>query len=305
MPFSVQNYKKVFIFQYFFLSLCPEKRKKMIKVSKKQYLQGFGFVVIVLALVRCAIFPDLRNPNNPTVEAVGDSITSDTLTTDTIKAEAETKAVADAPANTPADTLKHVVAYDPDFVPHRIWSVPDYSVAFPDSQDVQFAAAQRYGVKPVRDRKDAERRKQELVYAGASPYFHVDNLRQSIPYLVPRASRLLDDIGRQFFDSLYVKGVPLHKMIVTSVLRTQDDVARLRRRNGNATENSCHMYGTTFDICYNRYKTVEDPDGPSRREVRNDTLKWILSEVLRDVRESGRAYIKYERKQGCFHITVR
>ena len=108
-----------------------------------------------------------------------------------------------------------------------------------------------------------------------------------------------------FFDSLYVKGVPLHKIIVTSVLRSQDDVVKLRRRNGNATENSCHLYGTTFDICYNRYKTVEEPDGPARRQVRNDTLKWVLSEVLRDMRENNRCYIKYEVKQGCFHMTVR
>jgi hypothetical protein len=92
---------------------------------------------------------------------------------------------------------------------------------------------------------------------------------------------------------------------VTSVLRTEEDVARLRRFNGNATENSCHLYGTTFDICYNRYETVEDPDGPRRREVRNDTLKYVLSEVLRDMRQQGRCYIKYEVKQGCFHMTVR
>jgi hypothetical protein len=39
--------------------------------------------------------------------------------------------------------------------------------------------------------------------------------------------------------------------------------------------------------------------------VRDDTLKWILSEVLRDQRELGRCYIKYEVKQGCFHMTVR
>jgi hypothetical protein len=133
----------------------------------------------------------------------------------------------------------------------------------------------------------------------------VDPLRQSIPYLVPRAAILLQDIGEAFFDSLHIKGVPLHRFIVTSVLRTQEDVARLRNFNQNATENSCHLYGTTFDICYNRYKTVEDPEGPKRREVRNDSLKYVLSEVLRDMREQGRCYIKYEVKQGCFHMTVR
>ena len=162
----------------------------------------------------------------------------------------------------------------------------------------------RNGVKPVADRNEAEHRMAELVYVGSNPYYYVDPLRSSIPYLVPKAAMLLQDIGRAYFDSLYIKGIPLHKIIVTSVLRTKADVARLRTRNGNATENSCHLYGTTFDICYNRYKTVEDPAGPPRRQVRNDTLKWVLSEVLRDFRESGRCYIKYEVKQGCFHMTV-
>ena len=188
---------------------------------------------------------------------------------------------------------------------HRIWSVPSYKEAFPDTNAVQLSAAQQWGVTPVKNRADAEERKKELVYIGSSPYYHVDPLHQSIPYLVPRAAVLLHDIGNAFFDSLYIKGVPLHRFIVTSVLRTQEDVARLRNFNGNATENSCHLYGTTFDICYNRYKTVEDPDGPRRREVRNDTLKLVLSEVLRDMREHGRCYIKYEVKQGCFHMTVR
>lgn len=55
------------------------------------------------------------------------------------------------------------------------------------------------------DRADAERRKSELVYVGSNPYFHVDKLYSSIPYLVPRASVLLQDIGRNFFDSLQIK----------------------------------------------------------------------------------------------------
>ncbi len=182
--------------------------------------------------------------------------------------------------------------------PHRIWSVPSYKDAFPDNQEVQIVAANKWGVKPVKNREDAERRKKELVYVDASPYYHVDNLKSSIPYLVPRAAVLLQDIGQAFYDSLYIKGVPMNKLIVTSVLRTMDDVKKLQRHNLNATDNSCHLYGTTFDICYNRYH-------PVTRYVRDDTLKWVLSEVLRDKREEGQCYIKYEVKQGCFHITVR
>lgn len=182
--------------------------------------------------------------------------------------------------------------------PHRILSVPSYKSTFPDSQSVQIVAAEHWGVRPVKNREDAEARKKELVYVGESPYYHVDHLNSSIPYLVPRAAVLLNDIGQAFYDSLYIKGVPMNQLIVTSVLRSEEDVAKLQRRNGNATERSCHLFGTTFDICYNRYHPVE-------QAVRNDTLKWVLSEVLRDKREEGRCYIKYEVKQGCFHLTVR
>ena len=181
---------------------------------------------------------------------------------------------------------------------NRIRGVRNYKLEFPDSQSVQIVAAQKWGVRPVKNREDAEHRKKELVYIGESPYYHVDRLSSSIPYLVPRAALMLQDIGEAFFDSLYAKGLPLHQLIVTSVLRSMDDVAKLKRHNPNATEQSCHLYGTTIDICYNRYQ-------PLTREVRNDTLKWVLSEVLRDKRNEGRCYIKYEVKQGCFHMTVR
>lgn len=257
-------------------------KKLPIKLSKKTYLIGFLAVVLILACIRW-LFPSVA-------ESRGDSVVPMEASGTDYYEKTEKSIISNKTAGVPK---------------HRIASVADYKTAFPDTNSVQLSAAQKWGVKPVRNREDAEARKRELVYIGLSPYYHVDPLYSSIPYLVPRAAVLLQDIGQAFYDSLYVKGVPFHKLIVTSVLRSQEDVVKLRRRNGNATENSCHLYGTTFDICYNRYKTVEDPDGPARRLVRNDTLKWVLSEVLRDMREQGRCYIKYEVKQGCFHMTVR
>ena len=200
--------------------------------------------------------------------------------------------------DTPDDDDENVQGTHYTHKPHRIRSVANYKTAFPDSQSVQIVATEKWGVRPVQNREDAEKRMKELVYVGESPYYHVDRLSNSIPYLVPRAAVLLQDIGQAFYDSLYNKGVPFNKLIVTSVLRTMDDVAKLQRHNQNATERSCHLFGTTFDICYNRYRAVTQP-------VRDDTLKYVLSEVLRDKREEGRCYIKYEVKQGCFHMTVR
>ena len=210
------------------------------------------------------------------------------------------------PASAPTLTTVEATDLAIPNTPHPIRGVHDYDEAFPDNQEVQLRAAMRWGVGSVRDREDAEHgTKKDLVFVDASPYYQVDRLQHSIPYLVPRAAALLHDIGRAYFDSLQAKGLPLHRLIVTSVLRSENDVQRLRRHNGNATENSCHLYGTTFDISYNRYITVEAPDGPAHRQVRNDSLKYILCEVLRDKRTEGRCYVKYERKQGCFHMTVR
>lgn len=277
---KVKSAKKNSIFAF-------DKKRKM-KISKNRYLQGFGFVVVILAIIRCAC-PQVADSNRVETKQ---PIAVDSLACD-----------SDSIVKTPLLPSRFLKA-DGTPVKNRILSVPHFGNAFPDQNDVQLVAANKYGVKPVLDDKEAEKRKNELTYVGSNPYFHVDRLRTSIPYLVPRASILLQDIGRNFFDSLQTKGVPLHKIIVTSVMRSKADVQRLRTHNQNATENSCHLYGTTFDICYNRYKTVEAP-GEHRRVVTNDTLKWILSEVLRDMRNQGRCYIKYEKKQGCFHLTTR
>ncbi len=235
-------------------------------MTKRKFITGFFTVVGVLAIMKAPL--------------LGRCSTADaTATIDTIQA-------------------LPVAVKDIGSRPHRIGYVPPYKTTFPDSQQVQLPAAERWGVRPVANRADAEARKKELVYIGASPYYHVDPLHSSLPYLVPRAAVLLQDIGQAFYDSLYVKGIPFNQLIVTSVLRSEEDVAKLRNHNGNATERSCHLFGTTFDVSYNRYHPVARP-------VRNDTLKWVLTQVLRDIREQERCYIKYEVKQGCFHMTVR
>lgn len=278
-----------------FCYLC--KKFLDMKISKNRYLQGFVVVVLLLALVRL-VFPSVAEPRLAKNEKGQDSAEVDSL-----KGMKKDELSA-APDTAMAGMASIFFDKDGKEVKHRIFSVPHFGNTFPDQQDVQIQAANQHGVAPVQNREEAEHSKGKLVYVGSNPFFYVDKLNNSIPYLVPKASVLLQDIGRAYFDSLQIKGIPLHKIIVTSILRTKDDVAKLRTRNGNATENSCHLYGTTFDICYNRYKQIQTKDQP-RRQVQNDTLKWVFSEVLRDFREKNRCYIKYEVHQGCFHITVR
>ena len=189
--------------------------------------------------------------------------------------------------------------------PRNIRGVVSYKRSFGDLNDVHLAAAKKIGVKPLKNREAAEKLGGKVVEIKSGKLYQVDSLTHSIPFLVPKASALLDSIGANFLDSLESKGLNPNQVIVTSVLRTQDDVKRLGKRNVNASQNSAHVYGTTFDITYKRFFKVEDPDGRPMQDVRADTLKLVLSEVLRDLKKKEKCYIKYELKQACFHITAR
>ena len=291
----MKNKRICFVLRSVCIIFAHQKKEKLRKLRREIYWGMAGLTVCVLAVVRCA---------NPTV-----------IRQPSIAAAAVSTAEATKQAEKPLQEKVglHTAYAMPRFkdaegkpLKNRIYSVPGFRRTFPDLQDVQIVAARKWGVSPVADRTEAERRKDELVYVGSNPYYTMDeHMTHSIPYLVPRASDLLQKISRNFLDSLAIKGIPLHTLIVTSVLRTEHDVRRLRRFNVNASEASCHRFGTTFDISYHRYVTVQPPSGPERRAVRNDTLKWVLSEVLRDLREAEMCYVKYEVKQGCFHITVR
>lgn len=189
--------------------------------------------------------------------------------------------------------------------PRNIKGVISYKRSFGDLNDTHMVAAKKIGIKPLKDREAAEKLGSKVMEIKNGDFYQVDSLTHSIPFLVPRASALLDSIGANFLDSLENKGLNPNQVIVTSVLRTQDDVKKLRRVNGNASANSVHMFGTTFDISYKRFFKVEDPDGRPMQDVRADTLKLVLSEVLRDLKKKDMCYVKYELKQGCFHITAR
>lgn len=260
---------------------------------KHRYLQGLGIIIIVLALVRC-VFVDEKEKTSYEGTEVQDSLIAER---NLVPPYLRNPVFPTVPAPS-GDPTSPNVAHRPSksaFI--------DYAVVFNDSNHVQLAVAQQWGVPPVKDREDAEKRKQELVYMACSPYYDLAHLDASIPYLVPHAATLLHDIGRAFTDSLLVRNMPLYRIVVSSVLRSEADVARLRLTNKNATERSCHLYGTTFDINYTTFHPIGAAREPDKdMEIR---LKNILGQVLYDLHSQDRCYVKYERVQPCFHITVR
>ena len=158
----------------------------------------------------------------------------------------------------------------------------DYKQKFNDMQSKQHEVASRIGLaRPPKDRDDAVSMRKSLVEIKTNENYIVDELTHSVPKR---------------------NGLPHYQFYVTSVLRTQEDVKFLQRSgNINSTTQSCHCYGTTFDLAYMRYNKVSR----TRMYMHEDNLKLVLGQVLLNHQRAGKIYVKYEWKQSCFHITVR
>jgi uncharacterized protein YcbK (DUF882 family) len=265
--------------------------KKKKKITKRRYILGFFAIVALLAIIRL-IFPSIvgeRFSDQKASKEVGANNNGDE---DSLGANKRSQ------ANIVAEKGVDFFNADGSLAEHPLKGVWSYKDCAPDSNASHLVAAKQFGVVPVQNIADAEKRKHELVYIGANPYYKVRKLQASIPYLVPRAAALLQDISRNFLDSLAVKHIPLQKLIITSVLRSKEDVVKLGKHNKNVSPNSCHVYGTTFDISYTHFEPLE-------AKVDDDRYKKTLSEVLRDMRDQNRCYVKYELHQACYHVTVR
>ena len=174
-----------------------------------------------------------------------------------------------------------------------------YAKTFADVNEAHLEKARAIGLKAIpakRDNIDTS----SLERIEDDDFLVVDKLCYSVPYLTRGAAEELHRIAKAFSDSLESKQFPDYKLVVSSILRTEEDVQRLRRSgNPNASDNSAHCYGTTFDITYTRYwRDVETDEFMQPYE-----LTKILAEVLRDEKNAGRCLVKYERKEHCFHIT--
>ena len=198
-------------------------------------------------------------------------------------------------------TQETVVAEDSlVWYPGRTFS---YKTKFNDLQAKQHEVASRIGLsRPPKDRKDAASMRRQLVEIKTNGNYIVDSLTHSVPYLIPSAARELEAIGDEWADILARNGLPHYRFYVTSVLRTQEDIRQLQKSgNINSVSQSCHCYGTTFDLAYMRYDKVSH----TRAYMHEDNLKLVLGQVLLNHQRAGKIYVKYEWKQSCFHITVR
>ncbi len=192
----------------------------------------------------------------------------------------------------PANSKVHSIPVH--IVPGRLRDI------FTDSNHLQLQAAKSNGFDPIVDLRSAYNLKQPVVKLHTCDAYLVEPMQHAIPYLVPKAAELLRTIGKAFSDTVRARGGKEYRIRVTSLTRTDYSVGKLLKRNRNATQQSCHRYGTTFDISWVRFDCLDPSFVVSLEDLKN-----ILAEIVYDQRKRGKCYVMFETKQGCFHITAR
>lgn len=179
-----------------------------------------------------------------------------------------------------------------------------------DNNDLHLECARRLGIEPFQTNSEFDEKVSSLVIRGKldkledCDIYKLKNLTHSYPYLVPKASDLLDEIGERFQKKLAEMEIEPYYMLISSVLRTNESQYGLGRRNNNATKSlSAHLYGTTFDISYKEFLPPHGQPAPEGF-CRHDMLRHPLAEVLTEMSAEGRCRVIREVKQACFHVTV-
>lgn len=123
--------------------------------------------------------------------------------------------------------------------------------------------------------------------------YEVEKLTHSHPYLTLESKKVLEELGQTFQALVGDEGF----FTVTSGTRTIDQQKKLGRRNRNATKGiSSHSHGRSFDISYIRFNGVKSWDYKKQKQ---------LEKVLSHFQKENKIYVIKERKQNCYHITVR
>jgi hypothetical protein len=171
----------------------------------------------------------------------------------------------------------------------QLWTYAEYS--------------KRHGIPLIpKNKSDIDRLVSQGILKGLqkNDYYILDTMYYSYPYLVQNADKLLIEIGERFQRKLENTGLECTRFTVTSVLRTEESIRRLQRRNRNSVRNSSHLHGTTFDLSY---KTFFADHSLSEGEVYY--LGQMLMRSLYELRKEKKCWVTYEVWQTCLHVVSR
>ncbi len=132
-----------------------------------------------------------------------------------------------------------------------------------------------------------------LVEVSMGAGYKVDELTHSYPYMTLHSKKVLKELGRTF-EALHGEG---NYFTVSSATRTIAQQNKLKKRNRNATDgNSSHSFGVSFDISYIRFNGIKK----GNRKAQKD-----LEAILNHFQKENKIFVIKERRQACYHITVR
>ncbi|MDP9348425.1 MAG: DUF5715 family protein, partial [Gemmatimonadota bacterium] len=186
----------------------------------------------------------------------------------------------------------------------------------------QIATARSLGVRAASTEEIDRLRGQGRLVAleDSTRWWILRDLDYSVPYVTPDTKRMLTEIGRRFHARLDSLGLPHYRIQVTSVLRTPETQADLRKANSNASQTvSAHEFGTTLDVSHVRFTAPEPAalatSSPAMQaqeiaaleeaaKTSAVVLQAELGRVLSEMRDEGKLRVMMERRQPVYHMTV-
>ena len=177
--------------------------------------------------------------------------------------------------------------------PRVIPPVPDELVT--KEYDKHLFAAEHNGIGLVKSEDHFKKliEDEELVLIDKGPGYEVMRLTHSHPYITPYSKAILEELGAAFQALTNEESY----FTLTSVTRTPEQQKSLRRRNKNATNGvSSHSYGVSFDISYIRMNGKKRFSRPLQNKI---------EKILKEYEEADKIFFIKERKQSCYHVTVR
>jgi hypothetical protein len=159
------------------------------------------------------------------------------------------------------------------------------------------------GIKECKDEKEIQKRISDgkLVRIRSNTSYITDRMSYSYPCLTKESKTLLDEIGRRFKEKTDEAGLSGARFIVTSMTRTTENMKGLRKDNQNASVNSPHLNGNTFDISYIRFSCRKLFITSCDKKY----LKEVLAQVIWELRSEEKCWATYEKAQNCYHVVSR
>jgi hypothetical protein len=196
-----------------------------------------------------------------------------------------------------------------------------------DANATQIARARQLGIRRGADFEQEVAAGRLVPLADSTRYWVVRELDYSVPYVTPATEAMLAEIGERFRARLDSIGLPPFRIEITSVLRTPEKQAALRRSNPNAAQGvSAHEFGTTVDVAYRRFgppvgglrdlateqplathpEVVQHHDSlmVELAALRGAEMQAVLGRVLHEMRSEGKLLVMMERRQTVYHMTV-